>query len=52
MTLEPFARDITGLSDAELDQYVEENSCRKTGATYIAVRDSQNLPDDFAQRLR
>lgn len=51
MAPKPFARDIAGLSDPDLDRYLEENSCPKTGTIYIAVQDPQDLPDDFDQRL-
>ncbi|KAI1733524.1 hypothetical protein F4680DRAFT_454864 [Xylaria scruposa] len=45
------ARDIVAYSDAELDQYLEEHGL-EGGAIHVDVKDPENLPPSFIQRLR
>ena len=45
------ARDVVAYSDAELDRYLDEQSL-EGGATVVHVKDPENLPQSFIQRLR
>lgn len=42
----PLARQLTALSDAELDQYLEQHN------RVISVQDPGQLPESFIERLR
>ena len=45
------ARDITAYNDAELDRYLEEHR-GENGWVTVDVKDPENLPKSFIQRLR
>ncbi|KAI1277754.1 hypothetical protein F5Y07DRAFT_362815 [Xylaria sp. FL0933] len=45
------ACDLVALTDAELDQYLEDHRLQ-SGTTLVEVEDPQNLSESFIQRLR
>jgi hypothetical protein len=45
------ARQVIAFSDAELSEYLQHN-LQSDGAIYVQVKDPENLPSEFIERLR
>ena len=46
-----YARDLAAYIDSELDQYLK-NQRRELETTTVVIEDSQNLSENFIQRLK